>query len=172
MNNTLLQKAQKLEATINKDQKELNELKSKIEKEKGLDFFEDYDKNTGLRGNMFDFRIVNRGVRAPYKYDMFLSEYQAEESSKRFFAERILEYEIAKINHGWKPDWNDSEDTKYYFIIENKEVIIYQSYVDRSLANNNLYCKVGGLKNLLPELKNYSKYNINVFEWYFGCEVK
>ena len=94
----------------------------------------------------------------------FKTEQQAQEYAEYVKAEETLKAEIARLNEGWWPDWNDTGTTKYVVALDTEFGSLKRYlYHYTKFSPSFMYLKSGELTEQLikthsKELKTYLSY--------------
>lgn len=83
---------------------------------------------------------------------MFKSKVEAEKHLRWLKAKRIIELEIARLNEGWTPNWDNSDERKWVvaFDFDCKELDTLSYYIFKTLPNS-MYLKSYDLAEQLIE---------------------
>lgn len=104
-------------------------------------------------------------------FKCFKTEEEAEKAYKRWVAERVLAYEIKKLNGDWKPDFNNSNNKKYLISCN-----YYKKYfVDftNTISQNSEYFYLKSpedCQKLIEICTEYTDKKLPILDWYFGIE--
>lgn len=82
---------------------------------------------------------------------VFKTEEEAEKELLRQQAKIRVIKEIARLNKGWTPNWNDNESKHYIYFSYNRNKLLHDSCVKSKSLDNNLYLKTYYVANQLIE---------------------
>ena len=82
---------------------------------------------------------------------VFKTKEEAEKELLRQQARVRVIKEIARLNKGWTPNWNDNESKYYIDFSYYRNKLVYDCYVKSKHLDNNLYLKTDYVANQLIE---------------------
>lgn len=118
--------------------------------------------------NRYGYVMVNTTASKSYigkgHHRVFQTQKQAQAYAEYVKAEEILKAEIARLNEGWWPDWNDTDTTKYVVAPDTEFGSLKRHlYHYTKFSPSFMYLKSGELTEQLikthsKELKTYLTY--------------
>lgn len=97
------------------------------------------DKIVSIIDNHNNNGIITKIVKSNYNYSVCCT---SEKQAKKLLAINKLMNVAKYLNNGWKPDWSDSNETKYHLVISKEEIKINYVY---SISIYNIYFRTKDL---------------------------
>ena len=103
---------QKLQQDINELKAKLAQMESELNKP-AINYWQPGHNEKYYNVNSLGIVESSCVLSSTTRYRAFKTEQQAQEYAEYVKAEETLKAEIARLNEGWWPDWNDIGTTKY-----------------------------------------------------------
>lgn len=160
---------QKLQQDINELKAKLAEMESELNKQEHVTtYWQPRLNERHWYVDMYGDVMVNTTTSKTYidkgHHRVFQTQKQAEAYAEYVKAEETLKAEIARLNEGWWPDWNDADTTKYVVALDTEFGSLKRySYNYTKFSPSFMHLKSGELAEQLikthsKELKTYLTY--------------
>lgn len=160
---------QKLQQDINELKAKLAQMESELNKpEPVTTYWQPSLNERHWYVNRYGYVMVSTTTSKTYidkgHHRVFQTQKQAEAYAEYVKAEETLKAEIARLNEGWWPDWNDTDTTKYVVALDTEFGSLKRHlYHYTKFSPSFMYLKSGELTEQLikthsKELKTYLTY--------------
>lgn len=156
---------QKLQQDIDELKAKLAEMESELNKpELVINYWQPGHNEKYYNVNSLGIVEISCVLSSTTRYRTFKTQEQAQEYAEYVKAEETLKAEIARLNEGWWPDWNDRGTTKYVVALNTEFGSLKRRlYHYTKFSPSFMYLKSGELTEQLikthsKELKTYLSY--------------